>query len=166
MQLLSTLLDQPEYIHTAINHFPLIGLLVASAFLVTALLARNRGATIMALVFLGLLALSAWPVFYFGEAGYDRVLSMSDEAGQSYLRLHEDLAERWVWLYYVTAGVAAVGVGLAWKWPKVLVPSALLALVLTAGSFTAGILIAQSGGKIRHREFRVGPPPGESADKN
>ena len=61
--------------------------------------------------------------------------------------------------FYVTAGVAALGCFLAWKWPRTLVYSSVLALVLAAGSLSAGIFIAKAGGQIRHREFRSGPPP-------
>jgi hypothetical protein len=161
MHKLSTILNQPEYVHAAINHFPLIGLFVAMLALLIALVAKSRPAIIIGLTLVGLLSLSAWPVFHYGEAGYDRVLSMADEPGQAYLRHHEDLAEHWVFLYYITAGVAGLGLFLAWKWPRLLIPSSILSLLLATASLTAGIFIAQAGGQIRHREFRFGPPPGQ-----
>lgn len=159
MQKLSQLLNQPEYVHAAINHFPLIGLFVAILFLGIALILRNRLTILLGLALVGVLALSVWPVYHYGEAGYDRVLSMSDEPGQAYLHYHEELAERWVFLYYVTAGIVGLGLLLAWKWPKTLTYSSFLAMVLATASLVAGIFIAQAGGEIRHREFRVGPPP-------
>ena len=159
MEKLSTLLQQPEYVHTAINHFPLIGLFVAMLALAVALIVRSLVATQIALALVCLLSVSVWPVYSYGEAGYDRVLSMADEHGQAFLQHHEHLAERWVFLYYVTAGVAALGFGLSWKWPRVLIWFSLLSLVLSAASLTAGIAIAHAGGQIRHREFRYGPPP-------
>jgi len=155
----ASLLNRPEYIHALINHFPLVGMFVAMVALLLSLLARSRLATILGLALLSVLALSAWPVSYFGEEGYDRVLSLSDDPGQAYLRYHRQLAERWVFLYYIAAGVAALGVALAWKWPRTLLPFAILSLLLAAGSLTAGIYIAHVGGDIRHREFRSGPPP-------
>jgi hypothetical protein len=160
MAVTTSLLNQPEYVHTAINHFPLIGLLVAWVSLLIALAVRNRGAVLIGLALLGVLSLSIWPVAYFGNAGYDRVLSMSDDPGQAFLRYHEALANRWMFLFYITAGVSALGFGLAWKWPRVLTPFAVVALLLAAGSLVAGIAIARAGGQIRHREFRHGPPPG------
>ncbi len=163
MSSLFTVLDRPEYVHVVINHFPLIGLMAAMLALLLALAARNRGAVFIGLGLVALFSLSAWPVAHFGEEGYDRVLSMSDEPGQAYLRHHEDLAEHWVFLYYVTAGVAALGIGLSWKWKRLLTPFALAAVVLAIASLTAGLFIAEAGGKVRHREFRTGPPPGETA---
>jgi len=156
---MASIFDRPEYLHVELNHFPLIGLLVAMISLACALALRNRNAILVGLALLGLLALSVWIVTYFGEEGFDRVLSMADENGQGFLRYHQELAERWVFLYYLCAGTAALGVGLAWKWPRWLTPLALLALVFAVASFVAGIFIARSGGEIRHREFRSGPPP-------
>lgn len=159
MNRLSSLLQQPEYVHVALNHFPLVGLFVAALALAAALVSRNRPATLIGLGLLALMALSAWPVYSYGEAGYDRVLSMSDDAGQAFLKYHEHLAERWVFLYYVTAAVATLSFVVAWKWPRLLNVTSILCLLLALASLTAGIFIAHAGGEIRHREFRSTPPP-------
>ena len=156
---IASLLDRPEYVHAAINHFPLVGLFVATVSLGGALALKNRAATFVALGLLGLLAVSAWIVSYFGEEGYDRVLSMADDPGQAFLRYHRLLADRWVFLFYVCAGFAVLAIGFGWKWPRLLNVFALLTIVLAISSLTAGIFIAHSGGEIRHREFRSGPPP-------
>ncbi len=153
------MLDQPEYVHTVINHFPLIGLFVAMVALVAALLMRSRPTILLSLALVAVLALSAWPVAETGDEGYDRVLAMSDEEGGKYLQQHQRLASRWLFLYYVTAGVAGLGLILAWKWPRTLVYSAILALMLGGGSLAAGVAIAKAGGGIRHREFRTSLPP-------
>ena len=156
---LSQLLNRPEYVHAAINHLPLIGLLLALLVLAVGLGARSRPVLLTGLALVALMALSVWPVYYFGEAGYDRVLSMTNETGDAFLKYHRALAGRWVFLYYVTAGLAALGLGVGWKRPRWLAPAAGLALVAGLASLAAGILIAQAGGEIRHREFRFGPPP-------
>ena len=159
MASLSELLNRPEYVHAAINHFPLIGLFTALLVLIVGLAARNRPILLTGLGLAGVMALSYWPVAHFGEAGFDRVLSMADEPGEAFLKYHEHLADRWAFLYYLTAGAAAVGFGTSWKWPRVLVPAAIVVVLLGIGSLSAGIAIAKAGGEIRHREFRSGPPP-------
>lgn len=159
MQQLSSLLNRPEYVHTAINHFPLIGLLVALLSVAIGLITRSRPILLSGLGLVFFMALSVWPVSYFGGAGFDRVLSMSDEPGEAFLKYHAHLADRWAFLFYVTAVVAALGFGLSWKWPRMLIPSALVALLLGIASFAAGLAIAKAGGEIRHREFRSGPAP-------
>jgi hypothetical protein len=90
---------------------------------------------------------------------------MADESGQAYLKHHAHLAERWVFLYYITAVVALAGLITCWKWPRVLAPISLVATLLALVSLGAGIAIAHEGGQIRHREFRYGPPPAEDANK-
>jgi hypothetical protein len=159
MEKLPSLLNRPEYVHATINHFPLIGLLVGMLALATGLVIKQRSVILTGLALVCVMALSVWPVFSFGEAGFDRVLSMSDEPGELFLKYHAAMAHRWVFLYYVTAGVAALGFGLSWKWPRVLIPGSVVALLLGIASLTAGINIAQAGGEVRHREFRSGPPP-------
>jgi hypothetical protein len=152
-------LSQPEYVHVVLNHLPLIGLPVAMLALIGALVMRNRPGILLGLALVALLAVSAWPVSEYGEAGFDRVLSMSDDTGQAYLKEHQRLAGHWVFLYYLTAGVAAAGFGLAWKWPRSVTPMTVVALALGTASLIAGVSIARAGGQIRHREFRTGPPP-------
>jgi hypothetical protein len=156
---IASLLDRPEYVHAAINHFPLVGLFVATLGLAGALALKNRPAIFVALGLSGVMAFSACIVSYFGEEGYDRVLSMADDPGQAYLRYHQLLANRWVFLFYICAGFAALGIGLGWKWPRLINVFGLLTILLAFGSLLAGIFIAHSGGEIRHREFRSGPPP-------
>lgn len=159
MAFLSNLLNRPEYIHAAINHFPLIGLFVALLVLAIGLAARSRPILLTGLGLACLMAVSYWPVSHFGEEGYDRVLSMADEPGEAFLKYHQHLADRWAFLYYLTAGIAMAGFATSWKWPRVLVPAAVVVLLLGVGSLSAGIAIAKAGGEIRHREFRSGPPP-------
>lgn len=159
MEQLSSLLNRPEYVHATINHFPIIGLLVALLALLIGLVTKSRPIIFTGLGLTAAMALSIWPVYAFGEAGFDRVLSMADEAGEAFLKYHAELAHRWAFLYYVTAGVAAVGLGLSWKRPGALIPSAVVALVFGVLSLSAGIAIAHAGGEVRHREFRSGPPP-------
>ena len=152
-------MDQPEYVHVLINHFPLKGLIVAMLALIAALVTRARAGILIGLALVGLLALSAWPVFHYGEEGYDRVLSMSDEAGGKYLDYHRLLAERWVFLFYVTAGVAAWAVSLPGNGPERWSTRPCSLLSWPPAVLSAGICIAKAGGPIRHREFRSGSPP-------
>jgi hypothetical protein len=157
--MLTGLLNQPEYVHVVINHLPLVGLPVAMLALTAALVMRNRGAILLGLALVSLMALSIWPVSEYGQAGFDRVLSMADENGQAFLKEHAQLVDRWSFLYYLTGGIAVAGFALAWKWPRVLAPLAAASVVAGMASIVAGIFIAQAGGQIRHREFRNGPPP-------
>ncbi len=155
-------LQQPEYVHVLLNHLPLTGLFAAWLCLAAALVTGNRVTALVGLSLVSLFALSAWPTYVYGQRGFDRVLSMADDAGAGWLKQHEELAEDWLWLYMVTAAAGVAGIAASWKWPKVLRGAVVAVLLLAGGSLLAGAVIAENGGKVRHSEFRNGPPPGEA----
>lgn len=159
MEGFSKAIEQPEYVHVLLNHLPITGLFVALLFLLTAIAVNHRLTQLIALCAVVLLSLSVWPVTSYGERASDRVLAMSDDAGGAYLKHHEELADRWGFLYYVTAGVAILVLVAGVKKPKTLRPGSSVVALLAVVSLIAGAAIADYGGKIRHREFRFGPPP-------
>jgi hypothetical protein len=158
-----TALERPEFVHVLLNHFPITGLFIAVLFLGAAVLLNNRTAIFLGLGMTILTALSAWPVHWSGESAFDRVLSMSDEAGGAWLKHHAQLADEWIWIYYVTAAVGVGAMVAGWKRPALLRRASLAVLVVALASLAAGAVIADCGGKIRHREFRFSPPPAEKA---
>jgi hypothetical protein len=163
MQVLGTdfraALGQPEYIHVLLNPLPIYGLAAGLFVLAFAWAAHSRSGQAIALVLIVLTAASAWPVAYFGHAAYDRVYSMSGGAAQKWLNWHENLADRIVWAYYAAAAVAAAALAALWKFPSL--HRIALALTLAAGLVAMGFgaFLGFVGGKIRHSEFRNGPPP-------
>ncbi len=156
---LSQDLSQPEYIHVLINPLPVYGLAIAVIGLSIALFQRSRSAQVATLALIVLCGAIAWPVVHYGEEGYDRVLSMSDDQGQAWLKVHEHRADDLVWAFYVLAGMAAVAILAPLKWPKSATSLALVTLLCSFGVLGIGGYIARAGGKIRHREFRNEPAP-------
>jgi hypothetical protein len=152
-------LRQPEYLHVLLHPLPIYGLAAGVLSLVLAVVFRNRGAQAIALVLIVLTAASAWLVAHYGHAAYDRVYAMSNEAAQKWLNWHEHLAETIVWVYYAAAALAAVALTTLWKHPRL--HRAALGLTLVAALMALGLggFLAFVGGKIRHPEFRQGPPP-------
>ena len=158
-------LQQPEYVHTLINPLPVYGLGIGLFALIIAMFLRNRSAHIPALTVIFLAAASAWPVKYYGDQAYDRVLSMSDEPGSAWLAAHEDRADKFIWSFYLLAAVAATAIVLPRKFPKTAMPLLASTVLLTIASLAAGCYIAYAGGKIRHREFRTEPPPPKPVER-
>jgi hypothetical protein len=159
-------LSDPEYLHILFNPMPVYGLAIGVLALALALILRNQRVTIAALVLVFVSALSAWPTYHYGEAGYDRVKAMSDPAGEQWLDEHMARAEKMIWLFYVLAGVAAVGVGVVVKWPRTSFAITVSALVLGGATLGTGGYIAYAGGHVRHKEFRFEPPPPARADEH
>ncbi|MBA3831245.1 MAG: hypothetical protein H0X34_05040 [Chthoniobacterales bacterium] len=152
-------LQDPEYLHVLINPLPVYGLAIATLALVLALFLRNQRVTIAALVLVFVSGLSAWPTYYYGEAGYDRVKALSDPAGEQWLDEHMARAEKLIWAFYVLAAVSVVGIGVIVKWPRTSPLAAAATLALACATLGIGGYIAYAGGHVRHREFRFEPPP-------
>ncbi|HSS16963.1 MAG TPA: hypothetical protein VLQ29_08275 [Candidatus Dormibacteraeota bacterium] len=152
-------LRQPEYIHVLLNPLPVYGLLVSWVGLVIGLALRSRRAQVATLTLVLLSSISAWPVYEFGEQGYDRVLSMTDEAGESWLDEHMHRAEDLIWVFYALAALSAFAIAVPIKWPKSSMPLAVAVILLSAVTLGSGAYIAYAGGRVRHREFRNETPP-------
>jgi hypothetical protein len=152
-------LGKPEYVHVLLNPLPVYGLAIGILGLIIALLLRTRGARVTALALVMVSAASACPVYYYGEAGYDRVKTMIDEAGDKWLEEHMRRGEQLIYVFYVVAALSAVGIITEFVVPKAAVPIAIATLILAAANLGVGTYIAYAGGRVRHKEFRFEVPP-------
>jgi hypothetical protein len=152
-------LRQPEYVHVLLNPLPVYGLLISWIALIAALISKSRRAHIVTLILIFVTSISAWPVYEFGEEGYDRVLAMADDDGHAWLNQHRDRAQKLIYLFYAVAALSAVAIIVPSRWPKSSVPLALAVVLLGAAAMASGCYIAYAGGKVRHREFRNEPAP-------
>lgn len=152
-------LRQPEFVHVLLNPLPIYGLAMGLFGLLIAILFRSRHAQIVTLVIVLISAVSAWPVFELGEQAYNRVLTMTDDAGHAWLDEHMHRAEQLVFFFYALGALCLAAIVIPIKWPKSSAPLCFSVLLLGVVSLGAGAYIAHAGGKIRHREFRNQPPP-------
>jgi hypothetical protein len=95
-------LSKPEYVHVLLNPLPVYRLAVGVVGLIIALLLRTRAARVTALALVMLSAASAWPVYCYGEAGYDRVKTMVDEAGDKWLEEHMRRGEQLIYVFLLS----------------------------------------------------------------
>src|SRR5207302_3378822 len=91
---------QPEYVHVLLNPVPVYVLLIGLIGIVLALILKSRRAQIATLTLVLISSASAWPVYEFGQQGYDRVLSMADEDGRAWLDEHRERGEDLIWIFY------------------------------------------------------------------
>jgi disulfide bond formation protein DsbB len=159
-------LQQPEYVHVLLNPLPVYGLATGLIGLIVAFFLHSRRGQITALVLIFISAGSAWPVVHYGEEAYDRVLSMTDADGEAWLKAHQERAEKVEYVFYALALLALAAIVLPQKWPGTATALALATLVLAFVSLSAGGYVAYAGGKVRHREFRTGPPPHAKTPEN
>lgn len=152
-------LGDPEYLHVLLNPLPVYGLAMGVLALAIALITRSRAARLAALGVVFVAALSAWPVYEKGQAGYDRVLSMSDDQGSKWLEEHMRRAEKLIYVFYGVAALAALAALSEWKLRRAAVPLGIATLVLASANLGVGGYIGYAGGHIRHKEFRFEPAP-------
>jgi len=157
-------LRQPEYVHVLINPLPIYGLLMSWIGLIIAFFLRSRRAQIATLALVLISSVSAWPVYEFGEQGYDRVLSMADADGRAWLDEHKDRAEDLIYIFYALAVLSAIAMAAPIKWPRASSPIVVAVILLGAVTLGTGGYIAYAGGRIRHREFRNERPPPKKAE--
>lgn len=161
---LSEHLSSPEYLHVLLNPLPVYGLAVGVVGLFLALVSRTRAARITALALVSLCAISAWPVYHYGQASYDRVKAMADSEGDKWLDEHMRRGEQLIYVFYVVAALAVIAIAVEFKSPRSAVPLAIATLILGIGNLGAGGYIAFAGGHVRHREFRFEPAPESQAE--
>ncbi len=157
-EVLSTL-KQPEYVHVLLNPLPVYGMVCGILGLVAALFLKSRPAQIVGLLLVVFACASVWPVISFGHQGYDRVYSMSNTEGQQWLDVHEHRAEQGQWVFYITGLLALTALVAPWKFPRSATPLAVAVLIASLAALKTGAWISKAGGRIRHPEFRNGPPP-------
>src|SRR5215469_6208754 len=115
-------LRQPEYVHVLLNPLPVYGLFVGWIGLIAALISKSRRAHIVTLILVFITSISAWPVYEFGEQGYDRVLSMTDDDGHAWLDEHQERGQKLIYLFYLVAVSSVVAIVVPLRWPKSSVP--------------------------------------------
>ena len=158
-------LRQPEYVHVLLNPLPVYGLLLSLIGLIIALVLKSRRAQIATLALVLISSISAWPVYEYGEDGYDRVLAMTDDDGHAWLDEHMHRAQKLIYIFYVLALLSAIAIAVPLKWPTSAVPLSIAVVLLGALTLGSGGYIAYAGGRIRHREFRNGPAPPIKAEQ-
>jgi hypothetical protein len=152
-------LRQPEYVHVLLNPLPVYGLLLSWIGLIIAFVLRSRRAQIATLALVLISSVCAWPVYEYGEDGYDRVLAMTDDDGHAWLDEHQHRAEKFIYIFYALALLSAIAIGAPLKWPKLGISLIIAVILLGALTLGSGAYIAYAGGRIRHREFRNEPAP-------
>ena len=128
----------------------------------------ERPAQIATLTLVLISAAAAWPVYEFGEEGYDRVLSMTDDDGHAWLDEHQRRAELLIYFFYALAGLSAVAIAVPIKWPKtstslVITTILLGAVVLGMGATSPTPAVKFGTGNFEPSRHRRNRPRGSRA---
>src|SRR2546430_16636253 len=102
-------LSSPEYLYVLLNPLPVYGLAMGVFTLLLALISQTRAARVIALALIFVGAISAWPIYHYGEAAYDHVTAMADSDGDKWLDEHMRRGEQLRCVFYGLTALSAGG---------------------------------------------------------
>lgn len=149
----------PEKLHLALNHFVILLPLAALIPLVIGAIIRSRASMTSGLCIALTGSLLTGLVMETGEEAYERyedgpVAAYLDPGAHDALEHHEELAHTWSKLLYALAGTSGIALLISFLRPDWLRTTSVIVLLLCMASVVAGLVIADSGGKIRRPDFR------------
>ncbi|MFZ4115699.1 MAG: hypothetical protein ACOYK6_03125 [Chthoniobacterales bacterium] len=149
----------PAHLHLALNHIPIIGLVVATFPIVIGIVAQCR-TTIATGLIATLLCAAAMPAIMKtgGQAAHafddGTALPPLDAAGQNALDTHASRADTTTPVIYASALLALLALLTLIKLPKAATWLAFAVLLGNTASILLSIWTADAGGHIRHLELR------------
>ena len=151
------------YIHTLVNHFPIILSVVGTAVLILALIVRRRDVFLYAFVTLTLAGLSVYPAFFTGDLAAD-AQRHTWYIVQSMIREHDDAAGFALWSLLITGAISAYAWWRMLKREPLVLPPVWVRVAVTVIAVWSLSVVARTaylGGKIVHESPRLAsPPPG------
>ena len=149
------------YVHTLINHFPIILMVVGTGVLLLALIVRRRGLWLYALATLTLAGVSIYPAYFTGDEAADAV-RQTWYIMRPMVEKHDDAAG------FALASVLIIGVVSAYTWWRMLrrevttLPPVWLRTVVAVLAVWALSVVARTaylGGQIVHDSPKLQTPP-------
>lgn len=143
------------HVHLILNHFPIIGTLIATGIMLYGYLTRSEQTQKAALITWVFMALLAIPVFLTGEPAEESVEGLAG-VSEAIIEQHEEAAEIALWAMEALGLLSLVT--LFWganheKNRKILSSGA---FVLSLATFGLMAYTGYLGGQIRHTEIRSG----------
>ena len=141
------------HVHLLLNHFPIIGTLIGTLFLLFGVWKKNNSIQQISLATIFIMALIAIPVFLTGEPAEESVEKLPGVI-ESLIEEHEEASEVAFWVMMAAGLLSSVSFLMQMlnnKMTKFFVMITLLISIVTSGLMArAGYL----GGQIRHTEIR------------
>jgi hypothetical protein len=157
-----------EHLHIALNHLPFLGSGIALLPILVGIALRNKATLITGLTIATLCGWITPIVMSTGEAAYERyeegpVRVYLDANVKQALESHEERAETWSKVMYLSALISTLALGISlWRFSLGRYVSIGAAIVCLA-ALGSGMWVAESGGKIRRPDFRLPETAGDNA---
>jgi uncharacterized membrane protein len=141
------------YFHILINHFPIVGVIIGALLLIAGLVFKNQGVNQGGLGIIVFSTLTAVLAYQTGDPARDVLKGLPDVA-ESLINRHEDIATIGMYLMIPAGLLAAMSFYSVWKKERSARFLVILTLVLSMICSVVMVYVGQTGGQIRHSEFR------------
>ena len=139
--------------HLVLNHFPIIGTILALGTLIAGILLKNNSVKNTAYVLFIVSAIFAALSMSTGEGAEEMVEDMPN-IGKRIIHEHEEIAEKLAIVLYLLGGISILGIVLNLKNHAKAKFISIVALIVAVGAVFVAQLVGSSGGEIRHTEIR------------
>lgn len=141
------------HLHMVVNHFPIIGTIFGIAILITGLLLKNDSLKNTAFILFIIAAVFGLLSMGTGE-GAEEIVEDFPGIGKAIIHEHEELAEKFALLLYVTGFFSLISIITSVKKFRLAKIFSLITLILALLSGIISVNVGISGGEIRHTEIR------------
>ena len=153
------------HLHMVVNHFPIIGTIFGIGILVAGLLLKNNSVKNTAYVLFIVAAIFGAFSMATGE-GAEEMVEDFPNIGKAIIHEHEELAEKFAIVLYVTGAFALISVVASIKKFRLAKIFSFITLVLALISGIVSLKVGTSGGEIRHTEIREDSAVAKSINEN
>ena len=142
------------HLHLLVNHFPIIGTIFGLGILIAGIVFKNNAVKNTAFVVLIVSAVFGFASMSTGEGAEELVEDMPD-IGKKIIHNHEELAEKFILVLYVTGAFALLSLIATVKKHSKAKLFTWITLLLTIVTAVLVKDVGTSGGEIRHTEIRA-----------
>ena len=142
------------HLHLLVNHFPIIGTIFGLGILVSGIVLKNNTVKNTAFVLLIVSAVFGFAAMSTGE-GAEELVEEMPTVGHDIIHEHEELAERFILVLYVTGAFALLSLIANLKKHSKANLFTWITLLLTIVTTVLVKEVGTSGGEVRHTEIRA-----------
>ncbi len=142
------------HLHLLVNHFPILGTLFGLGILIAGMLLKNNSVKNTSYILFVVAAIFAAFSMGTGE-GAEELVEDLPNIGKQIIHEHEEMAEKFAILMYVTGFLGLLSLYSSIKNHKLAKTFSLITLVLALLAAILAKSVGTTGGEIRHTEIRV-----------
>ena len=141
------------HLHLVLNHFPIIGTILALGVLIAGFFLKNMSVKNTAYGLFIVSAIFAALSMATGDGAEEMVKDMPN-IGKRIIHVHEDMAEKLAIVLYLLGGISVLGIILNLKSHAKAKFISIVALIVAIGAVYLAQLVGTTGREIRHTEIR------------